>query len=57
MRWCLRVKLAENWRSFGDLLLATGDRPIVEESKKDTFWGARPREDGALVGQNVSVDS
>jgi putative DNA methylase len=53
MRWCLRVKLAENWSSFGDLLLETGDRPIVEESKKDTFWGARPCEDGTLVGQNV----
>ena len=53
MRWCLRVKLAQNWKTFGDLLLATGDRPIVEESRKDDFWGAKQRDDGILVGINV----
>jgi hypothetical protein len=26
MRWCLRVKLAQNWREFSRLLLATGER-------------------------------
>jgi len=53
MRWCLRVKLAQNWQKFSDLLLATDDRPIVEESGKDHFWGAKPLENGILVGQNV----
>ncbi len=53
MRWCLRVKLAQNWREFGRLLLATGDRPIVEQSRKDDFWGAKVAEDGSLVGMNV----
>ena len=53
MRWSLRVKLAQNWREFGRLLLATGERPIVEQSKKDDFWGAKVAEDGALVGMNV----
>lgn len=53
MRWCLRVKLAQNWREFGRLLLATGERPIVEQSKKDDFWGAKVAEDGSLVGMNV----
>ncbi len=53
MRWCLRVKLAQNWREFGRLLLATGERPIVEQSKKDDFWGAKIAEDGSLVGMNV----
>lgn len=53
MRWCLRVKLAQNWQEFGRLLLATGDRPIVEQSRKDDFWGAKVAEDGALVGMNV----
>ncbi|MEW7996662.1 MAG: NADAR domain-containing protein, partial [Candidatus Thiodiazotropha endolucinida] len=53
MRWCLRVKLAQNWHNFGDLLLATGDRPIVEQSHKDDFWGAKVARDGALVGMNV----
>lgn len=53
MRWCLRVKLAQNWGEFGRLLLATGDRPIVEQSRKDVFWGAKVTDDGTLVGMNV----
>ena len=53
MRWCLRVKLAQNWSSFSGLLLKTGTRPIVEESQKDAFWGAKPKDDGMLVGMNV----
>jgi len=53
MRWSLRVKLAQNWREFGRLLLATGDRPIVEQSRKDDFWGAKVADDGTLVGMNV----
>jgi len=53
MRWSLRVKLAQNWREFGRLLLATHDRPIVERSRKDDFWGAKVEEDGTLVGMNV----
>jgi type I restriction enzyme S subunit len=53
MRWCLRVKLAQNFNTFGDLLLATGDRPIVEQSRKDDFWGAKQAKDGTLVGMNV----
>lgn len=53
MRWCLRVKLAQNWREFGRLLLATGERPIVEQSRKDDFWGAKVADDGTLVGMNV----
>lgn len=53
MRWSLRVKLAQNWREFGRLLLSTGDRPIVEQSRKDDFWGAKATDDGTLVGMNV----
>lgn len=53
MRWCLRVKLAQNWTRFSELLLATGDRPIVELSHKDDFWGAKPVDDHTLVGMNV----
>jgi len=53
MRWSLRVKLAQNWVKFSDLLLATGDRPIVEESRKDDFWGAKPIDEYTLVGTNV----
>lgn len=53
MRWCLRVKLAQNWCKFSELLLETGGRPIVEESRKDDFWGAKPADDGTYVGINV----
>jgi len=53
MRWCLRVKLAQNWSNFSELLLETGDRPIVEQSRKDDFWGAKPVDEGTLVGMNV----
>jgi type I restriction enzyme S subunit len=52
MRWCLRVKLAQNWPRFSHLLKATGDKPIVEESQRDTFWGAKPANDQTLVGEN-----
>lgn len=53
MRWCLRVKLAQNWDAFSELLLRTEDKPIVEESKKDDFWGAKPTNDNTLIGMNV----
>ncbi len=53
MWWCLRVKLAQNWQKFGDLLLSTEDKPIVEESYRDQFWGARPNGPEMLVGLNV----
>lgn len=54
MRWCLRVKLSQNYEEFGRLLLATCDRPIVEQSRKDDYWGAKVAEDDeTLVGQNV----
>ncbi len=53
MRWCLRVKLAQNWRKFSDLLLTTGDRSIVEQSIKDDFWGANKINKDTLVGMNV----
>lgn len=55
MRWCLRVKLAQNYDEFGRLLLATCDQPIVEQSRKDDFWGAKLADNAGdiLVGQNV----
>lgn len=53
MRWCLHVKLAQNWRKFSELLLETGDWSIVEQSRKDDFWGAKPVDDNTLVGMNV----
>ena len=53
MRWCLRVKLAQNWGEFSKLLLETGHRPIVEQSRRDDFWGANPVDKHMLIGMNV----
>ena len=53
MRWVLRVKLVQNWERFGSVLLETGDLDIVEDSHRDTFWGAVPDEEGEhLTGRN-----
>jgi type I restriction enzyme S subunit len=57
MRWCLHVKLAQNWETFGALLAATGDRPVVEKAPRNTardrLWGAWPVDDERLVGHNL----
>ena len=53
MRWCLRLKLLMNRSKFTDLLLSTGDRPIVEDSRKDDFWGALRIDSKTLAGRNV----
>lgn len=52
MRWCLRVKLICNWNTFGELLLSTEEKPIVEISHRDKFWGTVEK-DETLVGENV----
>ena len=49
MKWCLRVKLLQNKDTFGELLLKTKNQDIVEESKKDKFWGAKKLDDGILL--------
>jgi ribA/ribD-fused uncharacterized protein len=53
MFWCLRVKLLQNWDKFSQLLLSTGNFPLVEESRRDVFWGTKPVDPEILVGHNV----
>ncbi|MVN79204.1 DUF1768 domain-containing protein [Hymenobacter sp. HMF4947] len=55
MRWCLKVKLAQNYFEFGKLLESTFDKQIVEDSSKDDFWGAvRDKSDNdKLIGVNA----
>jgi ribA/ribD-fused uncharacterized protein len=53
MRWCLEVKLCQNYRTFNSVLEETEDKPIVEYSAKDAFWGAMPAEPDKLVGRNA----
>jgi len=52
MRWCLAVKLACNCEEFTRLLQSTGERPIVERSRRDDFWGAK-LVGKVLVGTNT----
>ncbi len=55
MRWCLQLKLAQNLNNFGNLLESTMGMPIVEDSHKDSFWGAIKDKTNSnlLTGQNV----
>lgn len=52
MEWCLCVKLYQHPNGFGELLLSTNGKVIVEDSWKDAFWGAK-RNGNFFVGSNV----
>ena len=52
MRWVLRLKRETNGSEIDAVLAATGDRPIVEVSTRDPWWGARPVAD-RYEGRNV----
>lgn len=53
MKWCLQIKLLQNFGKFSDLLLSTDDTPIVEFSMKDSVWGAIPISRDLLKGKNA----
>ena len=53
MRWCLKVKLVQHSEAFGEVLLSTKEKQIVEFSKVDPFWGAKPYNNSKLKGCNV----
>lgn len=55
MRWCLEIKLCQNWSKFETLLKETENKPIVEYSVKDKFWGAAlsDNSDKELIGMNA----
>lgn len=62
MRWCLRLKLAQNWQLFSRMLIDSRDRQIIEVTNKrntkpdDLFWGTRrlPADpDHQLEGHNT----
>ena len=52
MRWVLRMKREANHVAIDAVLAATGERPIVEVSTRDPWWGARPVAD-RYEGRNV----
>lgn len=53
MKWCVRAKLLSNNERFKELLLKSEKKIIVEESRRDSFWGAKRQDDGKLIGVNV----
>ena len=52
MRWVLRLKREANAAEIDAVLAETGERPIVEVSTRDPWWGARPLGD-RYEGHNV----
>ena len=40
MKFCIEIKLYQNYEIFSQMLLATKDLPIVEFTDKDKVWGA-----------------
>ena len=40
MRWVLRLKREANAAEIDAVLASTGERPIVEVSTRDPWWGA-----------------
>ena len=52
MEWVVELKVYWNRWTFGEVLLRTGDKVIVEVSNKDTFWGCRDDGAGNLEGEN-----
>ena len=48
-------KLAQNFLKFGRVLESTGELPIVEDSRKDKFWGAIQSKENPelLIGTNA----
>lgn len=53
MEWCVKVKLLQNWNTFGSLLKESGTSVIVEYSTKDNVWGAMPKGEDMLEGENA----
>jgi ribA/ribD-fused uncharacterized protein len=53
MKWCIYAKLLCNYEKFSKLLLESENKIIVEESRRDNFWGAKRTPDDKLIGVNV----
>lgn len=52
MKFCIEIKLHQNYDKFSQMLLATKDLPIVEYTDKDKVWGAS-LEGNYYVGTNA----
>ena len=52
MKWCIEIKLFQNWDKFSTLLAQTENKPIVEDTPKNKIWGAVLKE-GKYEGVNA----
>ena len=52
MKFCIEIKLHQNYDTFSQMLLATKKLPIVEYTDKDKVWGASLEGD-YYVGTNA----
>lgn len=52
MDFCLKLKTYQNYLFIKRILVAVGDRDIVEKSHKDQTWGTIEK-NGVLIGHNV----
>lgn len=52
MKFCIELKLFQNFDRFSKVLLSTGSYPIVEYSDKDKVWGAS-FQNGYYIGTNA----
>lgn len=54
MRWVVNLKCHQHQARLQTLFFASGQCPIVEESRRDRFWGATPCPDGeTMLGCNI----
>lgn len=53
MRYALRLKTAQHRDEVLAAFKHANGRPLVEISRKDDFWGAKPCPDGTLRGENI----
>lgn len=54
MRFTQALRLIQHPAKFGNALLSTNGKPIVEVSTRDPFWGAQPKQNGKILqGTNM----
>ena len=49
----LAAKLRQHPDAFAAALMETRGKLCVEVSYRDSYWGAKPRQDGSYAGHNV----
>jgi predicted NAD-dependent protein-ADP-ribosyltransferase YbiA (DUF1768 family) len=53
MHWCLEQKTAQYFDTLLAVMLASQDKPFVEYSSRDPFWGASKVAEGEIEGVNA----